>query len=73
MARIKITLDDSLLARLDRLVAMSFYSSRSGAIEAAVSRLLGRTDHVRLGLESAKLDRCFEQTLAEESVRSGCR
>jgi len=73
MARIKITLDNALLVRLDRLVASSRYSSRSGAIEEAVARLLGRLDGTRLGRESAKLDPWVEQTLSEEGVGRGCR
>jgi len=72
MARTKIaiTLDDELVARLDRLVIAGRFSNRSRGIEEAVAEQLGRMDRIRLARESAKLDRSFEQSLAEEGVGS---
>jgi len=72
MARIKIaiTLDDELLAKLDRLVTAGRFPNRSRAIEEAVAERLGRMDRIRLARESAKLDRSFEQSFAEEGLGS---
>ena len=72
MARTKIaiTLDDELLAKLDRLVIAGRFPNRSRAIEEAVAEQLGRIDRIRLARESAKLDRSFEQSLAEEGAGS---
>lgn len=67
-AKIAITIEKLILARIDRLVADQVFSSRSQAIEAAVNEQIARLDHRRLGRECAKLDPAFEKKLAEEGL-----
>lgn len=67
-AKIAITIDEPILACIDRLVADRVFSSRSQAIEAAVEEKIERLEHGRLARECAKLDPAFEKALAEEGV-----
>ena len=67
-AKIAITIDEPILARIDRLVAEQVFSSRSQAIEAAVEEKIERLEHGRLARECAKLNPAFEKTLAEEGL-----
>jgi metal-responsive CopG/Arc/MetJ family transcriptional regulator len=67
-AKIAITIDEPILARIDRLVAEQVFSSRSQAIEAAVEEKIERLEHGRLARECAKLDPAFEKTLTEEGL-----
>ncbi len=67
-AKIAITIEEPILARIDRLVAERVFSSRSQAIEAAVAEKIERLEHGRLARECAKLDPVFEKTLAEEGL-----
>lgn len=67
-AKIAITIDVPILARIDRLVAEQVFSSRSQAIEAAVEEKIERLEHGRLARECAKLDPALEKTLAEEGL-----
>jgi len=67
-AKIAITLDERIVGRIDRLVQMKVYPSRSRAIEEAVAEKLQRIDRSRLARESAKLDVPFEKALAEEGL-----
>ena len=67
-AKVAITLDEDLLKRLDRLVKNRTFENRSRAIQEAVSEKLARLDRSRLGRECAKLDREFEQTMADEAL-----
>jgi len=57
-----------LLKRLDRLVAARRFPNRSRAIQEAVQEKLERLEHSRLAREAAKLDRKFEQKLADEGL-----
>jgi len=47
-----------------------FFTNRSKAIQEAVEDKLIRLDKSRLAQECAKLDRAFEQALAEEGLSS---
>src|SRR5260370_32290932 len=67
-ARIAITLDRNLLARLDELVQARRFPSRSQVLQEALREKLHRLDRERLARECAKLDPAFEQNLAEEGV-----
>ncbi len=67
-AKVAITLDENLLKRLDRLVKNRMFEYRSRAIQEAVSEKLSRLERGRLARECAKLDRTFEQTMAEEGL-----
>ena len=67
-AKIAISLDSSLVDRLDRLVNKGVFPSRSRAIQDAVRERLDRISRDRLARECAKLDRRFEASLAEEGM-----
>jgi metal-responsive CopG/Arc/MetJ family transcriptional regulator len=67
-AKIAITLDQSILLRLDRLVTQKVFPSRSNAIQVAIQEKIERLDRTRLARECAKLDPREEQTLAEEGM-----
>ena len=66
--KIAITIDKSILARLDRLVAEQVFANRSQAIEAVVEEKIERLEHRRLARECPKLDPAVEKTLAEEGL-----
>ena len=68
--KVAITIEKSLLSRLDRLVKAHAFPNRSRAIQEAVSDKLARMDHRRLALECSKLDKSFEQAMAEEGMNS---
>lgn len=67
-AKIAITIDQGLLRRLDDLVQSHAFPSRSAAIQDAVRDKLERVSKSRLAIECGKLDRAFEQGLAEEGI-----
>lgn len=67
-AKVAVTLDESLLSRLDRLVADAVFPSRSRAIEEAVEEKLARLERNRLARECAKLDPAFEKAIADEGL-----
>jgi metal-responsive CopG/Arc/MetJ family transcriptional regulator len=67
-SKVAISLDESTLDRLDRLVQKKVFPNRSQAIEEAVAEKLARLEKSRLAQECAKLDRAFEKALAEEGL-----
>ncbi len=67
-SKIAITIDDTILKRLDILVKSKVFPNRSKAIQEAVSEKLKRIEKNRLAKECAKLDPQFEQALAEEGL-----
>ena len=67
-AKIAITLDDELVARIDSLVSQRRFPNRSRAIQEAVEEKLIRIDRSRLAVECSKLDPAFEQQLADEGL-----
>ncbi len=67
-AKIAISIDRALLAKLDRLVAEQRFHNRSRALQEALSEKLERLDRNRLARECAKLDPAFEQALADDPV-----
>lgn len=67
-AKIAITIDEELLARLDRLVSEKRFANRSRAVQEAVRDKIERLERSRLARECAKLDTRFEQQLAEEGL-----
>ena len=69
-SKIAITIDDDTLKQLDILVKSKLFSNRSRAIQEAVKEKLMRLEKRRLAQECAKLDPCFEQSLAEEGFSS---
>lgn len=69
-AKVAITIEENLLGRLDRLVKAHVFPNRSRAIQEAVLDKLARLDHRRLAQECSKLDKRFEQAIAEEGINS---
>ena len=67
-SRITITLDEGLLKRLDHLVQMTPYSSRSRAIQEAVEDKLRKANKDDFKRELVKLDPRFEQEMADEGL-----
>lgn len=67
-SKVAISLDESTLTRLDRLVREKVFPNRSRAIEEAVKEKLARLEKSRLAQECAKLDPTFEKALAEEGL-----
>ncbi|MBI3398601.1 MAG: CopG family transcriptional regulator [Deltaproteobacteria bacterium] len=66
--KVAITLDKDLLKHLDRLVKNHLFENRSRAIQEAVSEKIARLERSRLSRECVKLDRRFEQSMAEEGM-----
>jgi metal-responsive CopG/Arc/MetJ family transcriptional regulator len=66
--KVAISLDESTLNRLDKLVKKKVFANRSQAIEEAVSEKLARIEKSRLALECANLDPKFEKAIAEEGL-----
>jgi Arc/MetJ-type ribon-helix-helix transcriptional regulator len=71
--KIALTLDDVLLARIDRLVRQGVFPNRSRAIEAAVEGHLARLERRRLIAECAKLDPRAERAMADEGLDAEAR
>jgi metal-responsive CopG/Arc/MetJ family transcriptional regulator len=67
-SKVAVSLDESTLDRLDRLVQKQVFPNRSQAIEEAVAEKLARLEKSRLAQECAKLDPAFEKALAEEGL-----
>jgi len=67
-AKIAITMKEELLDKLDRLVKSRVFPNRSRAVQEAVEEKVARLNRSRLARECAKLDRKFEQVLAEEGL-----
>ena len=67
-SKVAITIDEELLARLDRLVKRAVFANRSQAIQIAVKEKLERIDRSRLARECGRLDPAHEKTLAEEGL-----
>jgi metal-responsive CopG/Arc/MetJ family transcriptional regulator len=68
--KIAISMDGRLIAKLDALVEQKVFPNRSRAVQEAVAEKLMRYDKSRLAKECAKLDKFFEQELAEEGFAS---
>ena len=66
--KIAITLEETLLQKIDRLVRSKAFPNRSKAIQEAVSEKIQRMDRNRLAREAAKLDQKEEQALADLGI-----
>ena len=67
-SKVAISLDESTLNRLDKLVQKQVFPNRSQAIQEAVAEKLARLERSRLAQECTKLDPVFEKALAEEGL-----
>jgi metal-responsive CopG/Arc/MetJ family transcriptional regulator len=66
--KVAVTLDETILKEVDRLVARHDFPSRSRIIEEAIQEKLDRMARNRLARECAKLDPDFEKAMAEEGI-----
>jgi metal-responsive CopG/Arc/MetJ family transcriptional regulator len=67
-AKVAVSMDETLLLRLDKLVRTHPFRSLSQVIQQAVAEKIDCMDKSGLARESAKLDRKFEQSLADEGL-----
>ncbi|TME75321.1 MAG: ribbon-helix-helix protein, CopG family [Chloroflexi bacterium] len=67
-AKVAITIEQELLERVDRLVEQRKFPNRSRAIQEALREKLERMDRGRLARECAKLNKAFEQKMADEGL-----
>jgi len=67
-AKVTISIDQALLKKVDNLVKARVFHSRSQAIQSAIQEKVTRLDKSRLAKECAKLDKAFEQSLADEGL-----
>jgi metal-responsive CopG/Arc/MetJ family transcriptional regulator len=68
LAKIAITVEESILHKIDRLVRQKIYPNRSKAIQDAVAERINKHEHNRLARECEKLDPKYEQKVAEEGM-----
>lgn len=68
--KIAITIDNSSLTELDRLVKENVYQNRSQTIQEAVTEKIQRMKKTRLAKECAKLNPVFEIQLSEEGFEA---
>ena len=66
--KVAISMDETLLQLLDRLVKNRSFRSRSQMVQEAVSEKISRMDKGALARECAKLDRKSEQAMADEGL-----
>ncbi len=64
-AKIAISIDQSLLSRIDSLVRAKRFRSRSEVFQTAVSEQIARFDEDLLATECAKLDPVAERAFAD--------
>lgn len=64
-AKVAISIDESTLKQVDRLVRSKTFESRSQAFQHAVKEKLSRLDKTRLARECAKLNKKEEKTFAD--------
>lgn len=69
VAKIAISIDDQLLAKLDGFIADKKFKTRSQAIQMAVQNTVERLDHQRLIHACSQLDINTERALADEGLK----
>ncbi len=70
VSKVTISIESTLLSKVDRLVRERVFPNRSQAVQSAVEEKLSRLDKNRLARECAKLDRSEEQSLADIGLTS---
>lgn len=68
VSKVTISIDQSLLRRVDRLVRSRVFPNRSHVIQQALEEKIARIDGTRLARECAKLHPAEEQALADEGI-----
>jgi metal-responsive CopG/Arc/MetJ family transcriptional regulator len=67
-AKVAISIEESVLKKVDRLVKAKTFESRSQAFQKAVENTLKKVERTQLAKECAKLDKRSERTLANEGL-----
>lgn len=67
-AKIAITLEESLVHKIDSLVKSKVFPNRSKAIQEAVQEKISRLEKTRLARECLNLDKVSEQNFADEGL-----
>ncbi len=67
-SKVVISIDNDLLAEVDRFVASDVFASRSQAFQAAMQEKLARLRRHRLAEDCGKLDPAEEKAMAEEGI-----
>ena len=70
VAKVTISIESTLLKRVDRLVKERVFPNRSQAVQSAVEEKISRLDNNRLARECAKLNKTEEQSLADLGLAS---
>lgn len=65
-AKFAISVDESLLKKIDQLVKKGLFPNRSRAFQSAMKEKIERLERLRLARECAKLDKKIEQQFAED-------
>ncbi len=68
VAKIAISLDSTILHKLDELVKQHLFKNRSQAIQQALQERMNRLEHTRLARECAKIDPKIERAIADEGL-----
>ena len=68
VAKIAVSIDDQLLAKLDSFIAEKKFKTRSQAIQTAVQDTVERLGHKRLIHACMQLDAHAERALADEGI-----
>lgn len=68
VAKITISMEQQLVAKIDQLIKDRIFRNRSQAIQSAIKEKISRIEHSRLAKECAKLNITFEQELADEGL-----
>lgn len=67
-AKVTVSIEQSLLNRVDRLVKSRVFPNRSHVVQEAIKEKIARIDRTRLARECAKLEPAEEQSLADEGL-----
>ena len=67
-AKVAISIEASVLKKIDRLVKAKTFESRSQAFQKAAENTLEKVERSRLAEECAKLDKRLERKLADEGL-----
>ncbi len=67
-AKVAISIEESILRKIDRLVKAKTFESRSQAFQKAVEHTLEKVERSQLAKECAKLDKRVERKLANEGL-----
>lgn len=68
VAKVTVSIEQTLLNRMDRLVKSRAFPSRSQVVQEAIKEKIARIDRNRLARECAKLSASEEQALADERL-----